>query len=53
MEPRIALGMCEKYVEGDVYEYFSLFQEIHVEKNELSSISSNLCHSDWLITVVK
>ena len=47
-------GMIMHFLSIDnVYEYFSLFQEIHVEKNELSSISYNSCHSDWLITVVK
>ena len=38
---------------NDVYGYFSKFKQVYVEKSELTSLNNDICHSDWLITVVK
>tara|TARA_B100000315_G_C14494375_1_gene549195 strand:+ start:427 stop:1095 length:669 start_codon:yes stop_codon:yes gene_type:complete len=41
--------LCEK----DVYDYFSIFKEIKLEKNEFTKNNLKVLNSDWLITVVK
>ena len=47
-------GMTMHFLtQGDVYDYFSSFREVCVEKADLISMNSRLCQSDWLITVVK
>lgn len=37
----------------DVYDYFSKFKKINLERNDFTSNNLNLLNSDWLITVEK